>query len=129
MKILLNGSAKEALAALAGDTAVVVSSGFVPTHDTWLIFLQVAGDVPRHALHRTLAVLPLSFGNIWPPFLVSLGRVAILFVGHWLYTALVWASSQTQDNRVEPLFTSLLGIHSQPLQLTAIGESQQRRAD
>lgn len=34
------------LASLTGDAAVVVPGGLVPTHHTWLIFLQVAGDVP-----------------------------------------------------------------------------------
>lgn len=34
------------LAALTGDAAVVVPSRLVPTHYTWLVLLQVAGDVP-----------------------------------------------------------------------------------
>lgn len=34
------------LAAFTGDTAVVIASCFVSTHHTWLILLQVAGDIP-----------------------------------------------------------------------------------
>lgn len=36
------------LTALAGDAAVVIAGRFVPTHHTWLILLQIAGDVPYH---------------------------------------------------------------------------------
>lgn len=34
------------LAALTSDTAVVVASCLVPAHDTLLIFVQVARDIP-----------------------------------------------------------------------------------
>lgn len=46
MEVLLDRSAEETLATLAGDAAVVVASRLVPAHHARLVFLQVAGDVP-----------------------------------------------------------------------------------
>lgn len=34
------------LAALTSDTAVVITGGLVPTHDTLLVFVQVTRDIP-----------------------------------------------------------------------------------
>ncbi len=44
---------KSHLAALTCDAAVMVAGGLVPAYHTWLIFLQVAGNIPwnRDDLH------------------------------------------------------------------------------
>lgn len=40
------GTAHPYLAALTSDTAVVITGGLVPTHDTLLVFVQVTRDIP-----------------------------------------------------------------------------------
>lgn len=46
MEVLLDCAAKEALAALTSDAAVVITGCLVPTHDTLLVFVQVTRDIP-----------------------------------------------------------------------------------
>ena len=52
------------LAALTGDTAVVVAGGFVPTHDAQLVFVQVTRDVPWQRHKEELASATIVYEMI-----------------------------------------------------------------